>query len=387
MKLKNIIKKSKKYLFLLATLALLITSGIFIQKYDGSIIVSTEMLQMYEDLDTKNETADFNTIEKEEKGIVIEEKIAIHPIYIFSNISEIKYNTKEIAIKIEPKNDSEDYCTIKKGTELSILGYNDFGFAKIIMDGKELYVNTENLIDNKDSIFFECDYKMYTINETNIYSSIEFSDENYISNIEKYSNVNVIGENDSDYLHIRYEDKIGGVLKSDLNKTLPQEAFIELGNDGVTKFYTNNMHDGVMAEIPESEKTEKNLELLAKIIHCEAGVQTEAGKLAVGTVVVNRVYDKKMGTTIESVIRRPGQFQPVSSGRFDKCTYTESDYNAAKKVLYEGYRSFPAYVLYFQSIKEGYFAGQSTYCVCYTDNKTYPQYFSYKKTDLNKYKY
>ena len=146
------------------------------------------------------------------------------------------------------------------------------------------------------------------------------------------------------------------------------------------------MYEGILSDIDDTQKTEDNLQLLAKIIHCEANGQSEEGKLAVGTVVVNRVFDKALGANIKDVIERPGQFTPVSSGYFYNCTYNESDYAAAKKVLIDGYRSFPAYVLYFQSKGDGFFAGHDTYCVTHAENKTSNQFFSYKTSDLNKYK-
>nr|WP_297703993.1 cell wall hydrolase [uncultured Butyrivibrio sp.] len=51
------------------------------------------------------------------------------------------------------------------------------------------------------------------------------------------------------------------------------------------------------------------IELLARLIHHEAGNQPKAGKIAVGEVVMNRVKsDLFKENTIESVIYAPGQF-------------------------------------------------------------------------------
>lgn len=67
---------------------------------------------------------------------------------------------------------------------------------------------------------------------------------------------------------------------------------------------------------PEQPTTSEDLELLAAIIQCEAEGEPYAGKLAVGSVVMNRVHSSSFPNTIMGVIYQPGQFSPVASGRF-----------------------------------------------------------------------
>lgn len=62
--------------------------------------------------------------------------------------------------------------------------------------------------------------------------------------------------------------------------------------------------------------TATDLAMLAAIIECEAGNQSYEGKLAVGSVIVNRVLNPRFGDSITSVIYASGQFSPVASGRF-----------------------------------------------------------------------
>ena len=59
-----------------------------------------------------------------------------------------------------------------------------------------------------------------------------------------------------------------------------------------------------------------DLAMLAAIIECEAGNQSYEGKLAVGSVVVNRVNSPRFANSISGVIYASGQFTPVASGRF-----------------------------------------------------------------------
>ena len=56
------------------------------------------------------------------------------------------------------------------------------------------------------------------------------------------------------------------------------------------------------------------LDLLAAIIHCEAGGESRTGKVAVGAVVLNRVASGSFPNTITDVIYQGGQFSPAASG-------------------------------------------------------------------------
>lgn len=59
--------------------------------------------------------------------------------------------------------------------------------------------------------------------------------------------------------------------------------------------------------------------LLAKIAMAEAESEDTEGKALVMLVVLNRVWDdEKFPDTIEEVIYQPGQFSPISNGRFDE---------------------------------------------------------------------
>lgn len=55
--------------------------------------------------------------------------------------------------------------------------------------------------------------------------------------------------------------------------------------------------------------------LLANLIYCEAGGEPYEGKLAVGSVVINRVLSSKYADTVVGVIYQKSQFSPVGSGR------------------------------------------------------------------------
>lgn len=80
---------------------------------------------------------------------------------------------------------------------------------------------------------------------------------------------------------------------------------------------------------PVAMITSKNeLELLAGVIHAEAGNQDETGKRLVADVVLNRVSDARFPDSIEGVITQAGQFTELAG-------YTEADMIAAQKAMKE----------------------------------------------------
>lgn len=68
-------------------------------------------------------------------------------------------------------------------------------------------------------------------------------------------------------------------------------------------------------DISEVSFAEGDRYLLANLIYCEAGGESYAGQLAVGSVVVNRVLSSVYPDTVVGVIYQSGQFSPVASGR------------------------------------------------------------------------
>lgn len=86
-----------------------------------------------------------------------------------------------------------------------------------------------------------------------------------------------------------------------------------------------------------------DLAMMAAIIEVEAGDQCYEGRLAVGSVVMNRVESSKFPNTISGVIYQSGQFSPVASGRFAACLARGAEatnVQAAKDVL-GGVRNVP----------------------------------------------
>lgn len=81
----------------------------------------------------------------------------------------------------------------------------------------------------------------------------------------------------------------------------------------------------------------EDLKLLASIIYCEAKGEPYIGKVAVGSVVLNRVKSSKYPDTIKGVIYAKGQFSPVKNGSMAKTLNNNSAdtscYQAALEAL------------------------------------------------------
>lgn len=66
-----------------------------------------------------------------------------------------------------------------------------------------------------------------------------------------------------------------------------------------------------------STPADKNLDLLAHLIHGEARGEPYEGMVAVGAVVLNRVKDSRFPNSIPGVIYQPGAFDAVSDGQIN----------------------------------------------------------------------
>ena len=72
--------------------------------------------------------------------------------------------------------------------------------------------------------------------------------------------------------------------------------------------------------------------MLAALIQCEAGDESYEGKLAVGSVVMNRVDSSYFPDTVVGVIYQSGAFTCISDGQFNQ-QVAESAYRAARDAL------------------------------------------------------
>ena len=79
------------------------------------------------------------------------------------------------------------------------------------------------------------------------------------------------------------------------------------------------------------------VDLLAALIYCEANIEPYEAKLAVGSVVLNRLEKGTYGSSLADVIYQPGQFSPAGDGLINEALangkVNESCYQAAREAL------------------------------------------------------
>jgi len=122
------------------------------------------------------------------------------------------------------------------------------------------------------------------------------------SGISEYSGQIAAAENDAKTYEAEIAEKDADIkrLEAELAK---ERALAEKSRKMAKKDFSQiNMEDG-------------ERELLACLIYCEAGAEPYEGKIAVGSVVMNRCMSGAFPDTITGVIYQSGQFAPVASGR------------------------------------------------------------------------
>lgn len=93
------------------------------------------------------------------------------------------------------------------------------------------------------------------------------------------------------------------------------------------------------------------LALLAKLVQVEAGNESYEGKLAVASVVMNRVSSGEFPDTVKEVIYAPRQFPPATNGLLDKAKASEDCIKAARAAL-SGENNVPDAVYFFNAKRE-----------------------------------
>ena len=95
---------------------------------------------------------------------------------------------------------------------------------------------------------------------------------------------------------------------------MPSVGIVEIV-DGVTE---DQARWAYSYEVGRQLELEDDIRLMSSLIWCEAGNQCEAGKQAVGIVVMNRVDDASFANTVEDVIYEPGQFRPKDNNMLNE---------------------------------------------------------------------
>ena len=131
--------------------------------------------------------------------------------------------------------------------------------------------------------------------------------------------------------YVKESQPKGAISKEAYEKLQTKSATTTTSTESKQESSSSSKDKGYVISCSDAE-----LDMLAAIVQCEAGGESDQGKLAVAAVVVNRVQSKNYPNSVEKVIKQKGQFSPVASGRFAsrlKKGASKSCYTAAKRAL------------------------------------------------------
>lgn len=134
------------------------------------------------------------------------------------------------------------------------------------------------------------------------------------------------------------------------NEVTAQEEELALIQDNIKELQQKLAEELAMSQaaanaewrdVSQVSFTEEDVTMLANLIYCEARGESYEGKLAVGSVVVNRILSSKYPDTMAGVIYQKNQFAPVTSTRnsfvealaYDKAANSDGCYQAAREAI------------------------------------------------------
>ncbi|WP_239094020.1 cell wall hydrolase [Bacillus sp. B15-48] len=100
------------------------------------------------------------------------------------------------------------------------------------------------------------------------------------------------------------------------------------------------IYPGQKLVIPSSGLSETDKDLMARLVHAEAKGESYAGKVAVATVILNRVDSSKFPNTVKGVIYENVQghyaFTPVQNGEINKPADAEAKRAVNEALAFRG---------------------------------------------------
>jgi len=137
------------------------------------------------------------------------------------------------------------------------------------------------------------------------------------------------------------ESLVYKVKKGDTLWGISQEHQVSVGQLKLANKISGDLiHPGDQLTIPKRKGivvSDQDFKWLVKIIEAEAGGESYQGKVAVGSVVLNRVlhgdYPNSVKDVVFQKVKGVYQFSPVGDGRIYEVKPSEDSYRAAKAAL------------------------------------------------------
>lgn len=145
----------------------------------------------------------------------------------------------------------------------------------------------------------------------------------FLGGYRAYSIENIVPKDSTNIISLMNNDSLNGERRLlTINKNETKDLYKEK-EEVVEVFSYNNKTLYI---------TEEDLDLMAKIVYAESKGEPQQGKVAVASVILNRVTDPKFPGTIEGVIKQKNAFSCVKNGEIN-VTPDEASYAAVYEAI------------------------------------------------------
>lgn len=163
------------------------------------------------------------------------------------------------------------------------------------------------------------------------------------------------------------------------NELLTEEVAMLQENVEMLSFEIEELYSAIQCEKSNGNElkdilnlSESEIELLARLVKCEAGGENFECKVNVCVVIFNRMFDNHFKTTLSDVIYEEGQFSPAIKGTIDTAIPTDDCYYAIKIALNLTYndlkQDYGTDLLFFRAATEEKTFGTNTTYAFTVDN-------------------
>lgn len=225
-----------------------------------------------------------------------------------------------VNLREQPTTDSDVLATLDKATRITITGTAG-EWTRVTVNDETGFISTEFVGKGSVPSVLTIDSVKRRNGITN--ASVNMREEpdtnsDVIEKLELFTPFTITGENDEWY-EVEYEGERGYVSKK-------------------------------YSETAVGYYAQKDLYLVAQLVHQEAKYTSRDGLIAVANVVYNRLRSSKFPNTLEGVVFEEGQFSPAESGRGLRSVKPSSGaIDAVLEVFARGKTILPRNVLYFRA--------------------------------------
>ena len=212
-------------------------------------------------------------------------------------------------IRQEGSKESERVGVLPKGAAAQVVE-QEGDWTKITSGSVEGYVRSDLLVFGEEAknLYEESYGSQGTVTASSLRVRKEPSmDAGQIGNMKQGSRVEILGQ-EGDWYQVSYGED-SAYMFAEYIQIEETTALSVAEYEAQQKEKEQVSQTGTAMSASDSE-----LALLAAIIQCEAGGESNTGKVAVGAVIMNRVRSSQFPNSITEVVYQSGQVSPVASG-------------------------------------------------------------------------